>query len=267
MLIIRNKKIEFYKRKEKDLKTLLIIAGSDSSGGAGIQADIKTAEAFGVFSTTAITVLTAQNTTGVKSIEPVPVGFLHDQIEMIMSDFRIDAIKIGMLFNKELISSLGSFLERVNLPVVLDPVFLSKAGANLLEIDAVEELKKLFKYATLITPNQKEAIVLFGKELRVDAPSPVLIKHFVKNGHSLDRLYYPDGKVVDFESLKLETKNLHGSGCSYSTAIASNLALGKSLEEAIKISKKFIYEAILNAPNLGKGPGPLAHKIGGNSAT
>lgn len=244
------------------MKVLLSIAGSDSSGGAGIQADIKTAEAFGVFATTAITALTAQNTTGVRSIEPISIKFLHDQIDMIVKDLPINAIKIGMLFNEKIINSLKPFLAEIKIPIVLDPVFLSKAGASLLEDSAIEAMRDLFTYATLLTPNQHEAKALFGESLDVKAPCPVLIKHFTTKYESHDTLFYPNGKTTTFKTPKLETKNLHGSGCSFSTAIAANLAIGFSLEESISRAKNFIYNAIYHAPNLGNGPGPLGHKNG-----
>ena len=248
------------------MKVLLSIAGSDSSGGAGIQADIKTAEAFGVFSTTALTVITAQNTTGVRSIRPMDAGFLRDQVEMVFKDLQVDAIKIGMLFNVELIECVKDIIAPLDIPIVLDPVFLSKAGAPLLEPDAVTAMKELFSHVTVLTPNQHEARALFGEGLHVKAPCPVIIKHFATEDESHDTLYYPDNSTRIFASPRLETRNLHGSGCSFSSAIAANLALGYELESAIERAKNFIYHAIEKAPNLGRGPGPLAHKQGGEYA-
>jgi hydroxymethylpyrimidine/phosphomethylpyrimidine kinase len=249
------------------MNVMLSIAGSDSSGGAGIQADIKTAEAFGVFATTALTVITAQNTTGVRALAPMSAQFLSDQLQMIREDMEIDAIKIGMLFNVELIEAVEAFLQTTNSPVVLDPVFLSKAGAPLLQPEAIAAMKKLFAYATVLTPNQHEAKALFGEPLHVNAPCPVLVKHFIKKEESHDTLFYPDGTTTSFASPRLETKNLHGTGCSFSSAIAANLALGYGLEEAIQKAKSFIYHAIYHAPNLGKGPGPVHHKQGGIHGT
>lgn len=248
------------------MKVLLSIAGSDSSGGAGIQADIKTAEAHGVFATTAITVLTAQNTTGVRSIRPMDVEFLKDQVDMVFEDLPVSAIKIGMLLNNEIIQCVKKIIAPLKIPIILDPVFLSKAGAPLLKSDAVEAMKELFEYATILTPNQHEAKALFGEPLHVKAPCPVIVKHFTSDAKSHDTLFYPDGTTKTFTTPKLETTNLHGSGCSFSTAIAANMALGYGLEESIKKAKDFIYHAIKNAPNLGKGPGPLAHKKGAEYA-
>ena len=144
------------------MKVVLSIAGSDSSGGAGIQADLKTFEAFGLFGTTAITVLTAQNTTGVQEIFPINASFVKQQIASIFEDFEVSAIKIGMLFNKEIIQAVGDVIKDLKIPIVLDPVCISKAGSPLLEEDAIEAMKTLFEHVTLITPNQHEAYEFFG---------------------------------------------------------------------------------------------------------
>lgn len=254
------------------MKVVLTIAGSDSSGGAGIQADLKTFEAFGVFGTSALTVLTAQNTSGVRSIEEVSVTFIKEQIQAVLDDFDVAALKIGMLFSKEIIEAVGEIISTLNIPVVLDPVFISKVGSPLLQEDTVEAMKKLFTYATLITPNMHEAEQLFGykgadsnslEELS-KAPCPVLVKHLVQENLSVDQLFI-NGERKTFTSPMLKTTNLHGTGCSYSSAIAANLALGKALEEAIATSKEFVYQAILNAPNIGHGAGPINHKVGGNN--
>jgi hydroxymethylpyrimidine/phosphomethylpyrimidine kinase len=256
------------------MKAVLTIAGSDSSGGAGIQADLKTFEAFGVFGTSAITVLTAQNTTGVDSIHPIDPGFIQAQIESVTRDFDIAAIKVGMLYSKPIIETVGQILKHTDVPVVLDPVFISKAGSKLLEAEAIEALKELMGYATVLTPNQFEAHELFGYEFGdsdslaqvFDAPCKVLIKnHAVEmNGsmQSVDMLYSGREKAT-FVSDYVDSSSLHGTGCSYSSAIAANLALGKPLEEAIMRAKDFIYHAIANAPGLGGGKGPIHHKKGG----
>ncbi|MBN2816674.1 MAG: bifunctional hydroxymethylpyrimidine kinase/phosphomethylpyrimidine kinase [Campylobacterales bacterium] len=256
------------------MQVVLTIAGSDSSGGAGIQADLKTFEAFGVFGASAITVLTAQNTTGVRSIQEIPVSFIKEQIEAVFEDFDVAAVKVGMLYSKEIIEAVGNILQGLQIPIVFDPVFISKVGSPLLQDDAVEAMKKLFKYATVITPNMYESQQLFGsreneakfKEAVFNTPCAVLVKHkiVVENGtkKSYDELF-ENGEITRFESQMLESTNLHGTGCSYSSAIAANLALGNSLHEAIKIAKSFIYNAIKNAPNLGNGAGPVSHKEGG----
>ncbi|MDD2789687.1 MAG: bifunctional hydroxymethylpyrimidine kinase/phosphomethylpyrimidine kinase [Sulfurimonas sp.] len=255
------------------MKVVLTIAGSDSSGGAGIQADLKTFEAFGVFGTSAITVLTAQNTQGVRSVSALPAAFVKEQIEAVLQDFDVAAIKIGVLYNKEIIDTVREIIADLKIPIVLDPVFISKVGSPLLEEDAIEAIKTLLAHVTLITPNIYEADALFGYKYGDTAsleplhhtPCPVLIKHQVLEmpGHkvSVDQLFFKHQKRI-FQSPMIETTNLHGTGCSYSSAIAANLALGHSLQNAIEISKAFVYQAILHAPNIGHGAGPINHKAG-----
>lgn len=251
------------------MRVVLSIAGSDSSGGAGIQADLKTFEAFGVFGCSVLTVLTAQNTTGVKSISEVKAEFVKEQLEMVFEDFEVSAIKIGMLFSNEIIDVIREFIKDLNIPIVLDPVFISKAGSMLLSQDAVLNMKTLFPYVTIITPNQFEAKALFDYEENntevikkiKELNCSTIIKNYQQNDKSIDTLY-SNQKIKSFETPFINSRNTHGTGCSFSSAIAANLALGKTLEEAIDISNKFIYHAIKNAPNLGKGKGPIAHKKG-----
>lgn len=254
------------------MKVVLSIAGSDSGGGAGIQADLKTFENFGVFGVTAITVLTAQNTKGVVSIAEVPKGFVSEQLNAIMADFEIAAIKIGMLYNISIIEEVEEFLKKTkNIPIVFDPVFISKAGSKLLQDDAIEPLKRLLAYSTICTPNQFEAKLFFGYEfgdssgLRnlANLSCAILIKnHKVeKNGKffSVDSLFV-NGERFAFETPFIESNALHGTGCSYSSAIAANLALGKNLNESIIVAKEFIVNGIAKSPNIGYGPHPILHK-------
>ncbi|TLP37487.1 bifunctional hydroxymethylpyrimidine kinase/phosphomethylpyrimidine kinase [Arcobacter arenosus] len=251
------------------MKVVLTIAGSDSSGGAGIQADLKTFENFGVFGASVLTVLTAQNTTGVKSISQIDSNFVREQLEMVFDDFEVAAVKIGMLFSNEIIDTVREFIKNLDIPIVLDPVFVSKAGSKLLSDDAVENMKSLFPYVTLITPNTFEAKGLFnfnennnsGVEEIKSLPCKVLIKNIKKGTQSIDRLYSNEN-IIEFESAFLNSENTHGTGCSFSSAIAANIALGKNLEDAISVANKFVFEAIKNAPELGKGKGPIAHKKG-----
>lgn len=254
------------------MKVVLSIAGSDSSGGAGIQADLKSFEAFGLFGTTAITVLTAQNTKGVRDIHEVSPLFVKEQINAVLEDFDVAAIKIGMLFSNEIIDVVRDVIKNLNIPIVVDPVFISKAGSKLLHDDAIENLKTLFPYATLITPNRFEAEALFGykhndessiKSL-LNEPYKILVKHESTQEnqvfYSVDTLY-DKNQIYHFRTPSLQSENTHGTGCSFSSAIAANLALGKSLKESIQASKNFIYLGIKNAPNLGHGKGPIAHKL------
>lgn len=256
------------------MKVVLTIAGSDPSGGAGIQADLKTFEAFGLFGTSAITVLTAQNTTGVRSISELAPAFVKEQLEAIAEDFDIAAVKVGMLYSKAIIETVDAFLETLDVPIVIDPVSISKAGSSLLQDDALEALPKIFRHATVITPNQHEASQLFGyrfgdtKSLEkiIALDIPVLIKNHTlempeQTMTSIDQLFFGHQRRL-FQTPYLDTNDLHGTGCSYSSAIAANLALGKTLEEALEVSKWYIHNAIKAAPGIGHGPGPINHKAG-----
>jgi hydroxymethylpyrimidine/phosphomethylpyrimidine kinase len=246
------------------MKVVLSIAGSDSSGGAGIQADLKTFEAFGVFGTSVLTVLTAQNTQGVTDIYPVEPNFIKKQLEAIKDDFEINAIKIGMLFSNEVIDVVREFIKDLDIPIVFDPVFISKARSPLLNDDAIKNLKSLLPYATITTPNLFEAKKMFdfqGEILCSDCAVVVKNTNPDDKETSIDKLFI-NNTVYEFDSKMIDTNNTHGTGCSFSSSIAANLALGKDLKDAIAISKSFIYEAIKNAPNLGAGKGPINHKKG-----
>jgi len=255
------------------MKIVLSIAGSDSSGGAGIQADLKTFEAFGVFGATVITVATAQNTQGVSAVFPLSAEFVKEQIDAVFEDLDIAAVKIGMLYSQEIMEVVLEKIKTLDIPIVLDPVYISKAGSPLMKKHEGEFLKEFFNHVSVVTPNIYEAQKLFGYsfgdssflENLIDVQTPILIKNEKLELHgahlSIDQLFFEDEKRI-FQSPSLETKNLHGTGCSYSSAIAANLALGKTLEEAIVISKEFIYQAIKHAPCIGKGFGPINHKKG-----
>lgn len=258
------------------MKVVLTIAGSDSSGGAGVQADLKTFEAFGVFGASAITVLTAQNTTGVSAIHPLSAQFIKEQIGAVLKDFDVSAIKIGMLFSKEIIEAVEEIIKDLHMPIVIDPVFISKVGSPLLQEDAIEALQRLCKYASVVTPNRYEAYRLYGYEfgdtlslekLR-NSSVPVVVKHQLlelpNKKVSVDQLFIQGERRV-FQEPFVESRNLHGTGCSFSSAIAANLALDKSLEESIGIAKRFVTSAIESAPHIGHGAGPINHKQGGLS--
>lgn len=252
------------------MQVVLTIAGSDSSGGAGIQADLKTFEAFGVFGCSAITVLTAQNTTGVQAIHPLPPAFVVAQIDSVLGDFEVAAVKLGMLYSAEIIEAVAVMVEELAIPVVLDPVCVSKAGSPLLQEEAMVALRALCRRVTLSTPNLYEAYRLFGyKGHETDLircldghPTPVLIKHHVAETMCADLLHW-QGQTRVFAADLIATTNEHGTGCSYSAAIAANLALGLELVEAITRSREFISEAIRQAPAIGHGRGPIHHKAGG----
>uniref|UniRef100_UPI004047AE4C bifunctional hydroxymethylpyrimidine kinase/phosphomethylpyrimidine kinase n=1 Tax=Aliarcobacter sp. TaxID=2321116 RepID=UPI004047AE4C len=250
------------------MKVVLSIAGSDSGGGAGIQADIKSAQYHGVFMTTAITAVTAQNTLGVSSIAILEPEFVTEQINSVLNDFKVDAIKIGMLGSKKLIFEIEKSIKNLNIPIILDPVAVSRAGSKLIDDEAVDSLKKLFKYSFLITPNKYEAKLFFDinsieniKDLK-DIQSNILFKNMIENENkTIDVLLKKDGTILEFETPRADETNTHGTGCSYSSSIASLIAKDYSLEDSIKLSKEYIFQAIKNAPNLGLGNGPINHSL------
>lgn len=252
----------------------LSIAGSDSGGGAGIQADLKTFAALGCFGMTVVTAITAQNTHGVQSVFPLPVSIVKAQLQSIFSDIGADVIKIGMLYKRETIEIVLHQLSKdPSLPIVFDPVMSAKGGYSLLKSDAIEALKKLFPLTFLLTPNLAEASLLLGRpvERKEDmqqaacdlldmGPCHVLLKggHLV-DGQGSDCLCSPSGKIEWFVQPPIETKNSHGTGCTLSSAIAAYLAKGDTLEEAIHQGKKFVHAALVAGKNytLGSGNGPL----------
>ena len=256
------------------LKSVLTIAGSDSSGGAGIQADIKTIQSMGLFAQSAITALTAQNTTGVYGVHDVPTDFVAQQIDVVFDDIRPDAVKIGMVSSAEIVASIVDALERNDARnIVVDPVMVATSGSELASNSAIAALRdKLIPLATVITPNMPEAEALFGShiEARDEQERAALeiaraagVAVLVKGGHgendANDVLARPDGNVVWFEGERVDTANTHGTGCTLSSAIACGLALGKTLEDAVRDAKAYITGALSAGLDLGRGSGPLDH--------
>jgi hydroxymethylpyrimidine/phosphomethylpyrimidine kinase len=255
----------------------LTIAGSDSGGGAGIQADLKTFQAFNVFGMSAVTSVTAQNTLGVRSIHDIPSNIVGDQIDMIMQDIGTDAAKTGMVSNKEIIEMIVDRVRRYKIEkLVVDPVMIAKSGARLLRKDAEKALiEKLLPAAFLVTPNVFEAEIISGisiKNIEDAKKSAKLIQKkgaknvLLKGGHlsgekAIDILF--DGKdFTCYEAERINTENTHGTGCTFSAVITAGLAKGMTVYNAIKVAKDYITRAIKNAPtNIGKGHGPLYHNI------
>lgn len=256
------------------MDVVLSIADSDSSGGSGIQADLKTFESFDLFGATVVTAVTAKNTVGVMRVEPIESDLVRSQIDAVMNDFDVKAIKIGMLYSKDNIIEIGKFLEEIkskNIPIILDPVAISKSASKLLKNDAIEELKKLFEFATLITPNPDEFKEFFkelesAKEFANSSNTYILIKDLTNSeGESIDVLIKPSKDVKNFKTQKLNSTNTLGTGSSFSSAIASLLATDRGVDESIFIAKKFIYHSIKSAPEIGNGDGPINHKLGRKS--
>lgn len=255
------------------MKTALTIAGSDSSGGAGIQADIKTMTANGVYAMSAITALTAQNTTGVTGIMEVEPDFLALQLEAVFTDIYPDAVKTGMVSSGELIRTIVEKLKKFDAKnIVVDPVMVTTSGAKLISDDAIEVLKsELLPLAAVITPNIPEAEVLSGmiisnEEDMIAAAKAVYEQYgcsvLCKGGHQINDandLLYREGGYVWFKGKRIDNPNTHGTGCTLSSAIASNLAKGQVLDEAVEQAKKYISGALAAMLDLGKGSGPLAH--------
>ena len=255
------------------MKTALTIAGSDSSGGAGIQADIKTMTANGVYAMSAVTALTAQNTTGVFGILESTPEFLASQLDCVFTDIRPDAVKTGMVSSSALIEVIADKLTEYRAEnIVVDPVMVATSGARLISQEAVETLKsRLLPLATLLTPNIPEAQVLSG----LDIASPADMERaaraisesygcavLCKGGHSLNDandLLWHDGTARWFNGKHIDNPNTHGTGCTLSSAIAANLAKGYALEEAVERAKAYLSGALAAMLNLGSGSGPLDH--------
>ncbi|MDD3724708.1 MAG: bifunctional hydroxymethylpyrimidine kinase/phosphomethylpyrimidine kinase [Bacteroidales bacterium] len=263
----------------KTYKFALTIAGSDSGGCAGIQADIKTFSSLGVFATSAITAITAQNTQRVKSIQPISPEILRDQITSVLEDFDIGAIKTGMLFNDENMKIIFETY-RDNIPMVVDPVMIATSGSNLIQEKSIFSIKKyLYPIARVLTPNLDEASYLLGKKLQTIEDIELACKEFVnshglysvliKGGHlkdssnkSIDFFYSKENnKILRFESDMINTNNTHGTGCTLSSAIAAYLCLGYDLVDSIANAKNYITKAIENSAGIyiGKGEGGVNH--------
>ena len=255
------------------MKTALTIAGSDSSGGAGIQADIKTMIANGVYAMSAITALTAQNTTGVQGIFEVTPEFLQQQIDSIFTDIRPDAVKIGMVASEGLIRAIAEKLVQYEAKnIVVDPVMVATSGAKLISDDAIGALKEyLLPMATVLTPNIPEAEVLSGREVKTPEDMIAAAKEIsetyhcavlCKGGHQLNDandLLYRDGTYRWFNGKRIDNPNTHGTGCTLSSAIASNLAKGYELDKAVERAKEYISGALAAGLDLGQGSGPMDH--------
>jgi hydroxymethylpyrimidine/phosphomethylpyrimidine kinase len=256
------------------MKTALTIAGSDSGGGAGIQADLKTFAAHGVYGTSAVTAITAQNTLGVTAWEAVSSDLVTAQIEAVASDIGVDAVKIGMLANAAIVEAVGAAVASLDLPrVVVDPVMVAKGGAKLLDDEAVDAMKaELLPRALVVTPNVLEASALAGIPVRnVDdaraaaeriaalGAAAVIVKGGHLPGADAIDVFFDGQAFVELRAPRIETRHTHGTGCTFSSAIAANLALGRPLGEAVARAKAYLTDAIGHAPGLGAGHGPLGH--------
>ena len=255
---------------------VLIVAGSDSGGGAGIQADIKTVTALGGFAMTAVTALTAQNTLGVHGVVGIDPAFIRQQIDVVVGDLGVDAIKTGMLHSRAVIETVVGAIRNLapETPLVVDPVMVAKGGAPLLEEDAVATLRDLLlPLATVITPNLPEAGVLLGRDVSnfdsMEGAARALLAFgpkasLLKGGHLegdvvVDLLAAEGAPPVSWTAPKIDTMHTHGTGCTLASAVAAGLAQGMALEPAVSRARDYVREAILAAPGYGAGHGPLNH--------
>ncbi|WP_110926776.1 bifunctional hydroxymethylpyrimidine kinase/phosphomethylpyrimidine kinase [Bacillus massiliglaciei] len=257
------------------MNTVLTIAGSDSGGGAGIQADLKTFQELGTFGTSVITALTAQNTMGVHGIYPATPAFVEQQLKAVLDDFNVKAAKTGMLFSAEIIETVSRKLEAGGMELVIDPVMIAKGGASLLQEEAVQAMKEsLLPLATVLTPNIPEAEVISGIQIEtaedIEKAAKIILDMGVscvvmKGGHldeketATDRVYFADGGSLSLQTARIDTKDTHGTGCTYSSAITAFLGQGLALREAVIEAKKFVQLAIANPLHIGHGHGPTNH--------
>jgi len=256
---------------------VLVVAGSDSGGGAGIQADIKSVTALGAYAATAVTALTAQNTLGVHGVHPVPLNFLRLQLECVLGDIGADAIKTGMLADAATIELVAAVLaeQARGVPLVVDPVMVAKGGQALLAPDAVGTLKRrLLPLATLLTPNLPEAEVLSGVPindtdamrhsasamLTLGVPA-VLLKGGHMEGDIVVDLLATEAGIEEFSSPRIATRHTHGTGCTLASAIAAGIAQGMALRDAVARARAYVHAAIASAPGFGAGHGPINHAV------
>jgi hydroxymethylpyrimidine/phosphomethylpyrimidine kinase len=256
------------------MRTALTIAGSDSGGGAGIQADLKTFAAHAVFGTSVITAVTAQNSTGVTAFEAVSADLVTAQLEAVMSDMPAHAAKTGMLANAAIVEAVAAAAADLEIPLlVVDPVMMAKSGDSLVDDEALSAMRaELLPRAFLVTPNIPEAMALTGLELETDedrreaarrisrmGASAVLIKGGHLSGADIVDLLYEQHQFVEFRTARVESRHTHGTGCTFAAAITAHLARGLSLRQAVPLAQRYVAGAIRHAPGLGRGHGPMDH--------
>jgi hydroxymethylpyrimidine/phosphomethylpyrimidine kinase len=241
---------------------ILIIAGSDSGGGAGIQADIKTVTMLGGHAMTAITAITAQNTLGVQAVMPVPAEMVVAQIDSVVGDIGVDAVKIGMIGSPETAHAVADRLETLAVPIVFDPVMVATSGAILADDATIAAFDRLMRLASVVTPNIPELEALGGEDAVLSHGCHLV----AKGGHAegnwiVDRLLSPNGPLTHLEAKRFETQDTHGTGCTLASALACGLGAGLPIESAFRQAIRFVRIAILEAPGLGQGNGPLGHQF------
>lgn len=240
---------------------ILIIAGSDSGGGAGIQADIKTVTMLGGHAMTAVTAITAQNTLGVDAVHMVPTQMVIDQISAVVSDIGVDAVKIGMIGNAATAHAVADCLAELSCPIIFDPVMVATSGAVLADGDTIAAFERLMRLATLTTPNLPELKALGGRDALLAQSFPLLIKGGHADGDDIvDALYLAPGKNESWSDARIQTRNTHGTGCTLASAVATGLGQGMELVPAIERARLFVRLALREAPGFGQGHGPMGHQ-------
>lgn len=241
---------------------VLIVAGSDSGGGAGIQADIKTVTMLGGHAMTALTALTAQNTLGVQGVLPVPPEFVVQQMRSCIDDIGVDAVKIGMIGSAETAHAVADVLEQVSVPIVFDPVMIATSGSVLADAETVAAFGRLMRLATVVTPNLPELAVLGGLDAVRATGAAVLVKDGHGDGAEVcDRLVTNEGEFA-WRHPRLDTRHTHGTGCTLASGIATGLAQGMRLDTATARAIRFVVQALETAPQIGEGHGPVGHTLG-----
>ncbi|HEV2816991.1 MAG TPA: bifunctional hydroxymethylpyrimidine kinase/phosphomethylpyrimidine kinase [Allosphingosinicella sp.] len=241
---------------------ILIIAGSDSGGGAGIQADIKTVTMLGGHAMTAITAITAQNTLGVQAVMAVPAEMVVAQIDAVVGDIGVDAVKIGMIGSAEIAEAVAERLERLAVPIVFDPVMVATSGAVLADAATIAAFERLMRIASVVTPNIPELEALGGEQAVLAHGCHLLAKGGHAEGHEIvDRLISPNGPIRELHGKRFDTEDTHGTGCTLASALACGLGKGFPIEKAFEQAVSFVRIAILEAPGLGRGKGPLGQQF------
>ena len=243
---------------------ILIVAGSDSGGGAGIQADIRTVTLLGGHAMTAITAITAQNTIGVQAVHAVPADMVVKQMDSVISDIGVDAVKIGMIGSATTAEAVADRLAQLtDVPIIFDPVMVATSGSVLADQATVAAFERLMALATLVTPNIPELEALGGEQIAIRFNTHVLAKGGHGEGAMLtDRLIGPGGLVKSWSNARIETIHTHGTGCTLASAVATRLGQGEGLVEAIEFARKYVREALMLAPGLGQGHGPMGAPYG-----
>ncbi|WP_374943695.1 bifunctional hydroxymethylpyrimidine kinase/phosphomethylpyrimidine kinase [Sphingomonas sp.] len=247
---------------ERVTPRILIIAGSDSGGGAGIQADIKTVSALGGHAMTAITAITAQNTVGVHAVHLVPPEIVRAQIDAVVGDIGFDAVKIGMLGSPAIAQVTADWLEQVDAPVVFDPVMIATSGANLADAETIAGFERIMRLASVVTPNLPELRALGGRDAVLSHGCHLIEKGGHGDGYYLtDRLFSPSGEQLrSLEGKRFDTDSTHGTGCTFASALATALGWGYPIGDAFEVAVRFVRLAILEAPGLGAGHGPMGQQ-------